>query len=307
MTLVHATCRELPGGTVPDTVQLLPPGSFKARDGRAFRIDDPQALIARFRADAVDKPIDYEHQEDDPARRGNGPVPAAGWIKSILFDPRQGVLAHVEWTARARELIANREYRFLSPVFLHDANGRIKRLMGASLVHSPALHIKALASEQEHPMPDNPNPFTRIAKALDLSEDATEDAIIAALGERLATASEVAPDPAKFVPIEAVRELMAERVTSKATNSETQARARVQDAMREGHITPAMQDWAVALCRQDPESFESFVQSSAAPFGHLFGPRATRTLPVQGGTAGSAEELAICAQLGIDPGELAKG
>lgn len=308
MTLVHATCSELPGGTVPDTVQLLPPGSFKARDGRAFRIDDPQALIARFTADAVDKPVDYEHQEDDPARRGNGPVPAAGWIKSIFYDARSGFWAKVDWTARARDLIANREYRYLSPVFTHDANGRIKRLMGASLVHRPALHIKALASEQEHPMPDNPNPFARIAKALDLPEDATEDAIIAALGERLATASEVAPDPAKFVPIEAVRELMAERVTSKATNSETQARARVQDAMREGHITPAMQDWAVALCRQDPESFESFVQSSAAPFGHLFkGPSANRAIPAHGATAGSVEEQAICAQLGIDPGELAKG
>lgn len=39
MTLVHATCSELPGGTVPDTVQLLPPGAFTAHDGRSFQVD----------------------------------------------------------------------------------------------------------------------------------------------------------------------------------------------------------------------------------------------------------------------------
>jgi len=309
MTLVHATCSELPGGTAPDTVQLLPPGAFTARDGRGFRLDNPNGLIARFKADAVDKPVDYEHQEDDPVRRGNGPVPAAGWIKSIFYDARSGLWAKVDWTARAREMIANREYRYLSPVFTHDANGRITRLMGASLVHRPALHLKALASEQEQPMPDTSNPFARIAKALGLPDDATEDAILAALGEKLATAGEVTPDPAKFVPIEAVRELIAERGSALALNSEQQAQSRVAEAMREGYITPAMKDWAVALCRQDPDSFDRFIASSPPAFGHLFGPSGARSMAPEkrfSTSAQSAEEMAVCSQLGIDPAKLAK-
>jgi phage I-like protein len=53
-----------------------------------------------------------------------------------------------EWTATAREMIANREYRYLSPSFLfHAATGAIVRLKGAGLVHNPNLHLAALASQ----------------------------------------------------------------------------------------------------------------------------------------------------------------
>ncbi|MDF3907771.1 MULTISPECIES: phage protease [Paracoccus] len=59
----------------------MPLGRFAARDGRVFDNSGPDALIATFGARAVDVPIDYEHQNDRPEARLNGPVPAASWVK----------------------------------------------------------------------------------------------------------------------------------------------------------------------------------------------------------------------------------
>lgn len=48
-------------------------------------------------------------------------------------------------------MIAAREYRYLSPAFLHDDAGVITRLKSAGLLHHPALHLTALASRGQTP------------------------------------------------------------------------------------------------------------------------------------------------------------
>ncbi|HQU68639.1 MAG TPA: phage protease [Albidovulum sp.] len=58
-----------------------------------------------------------------------------------------------------------------------------------------------------------------------------------------------APDPARFVLIVTVQAILAERNTNLATMSEERAREKVADATRKGYLSPAMQDWATALCR----------------------------------------------------------
>lgn len=63
-----------------------------------------------------------------------------------------------------------------------------------------------------------------------------------------------APDPAKFVPIDAVQDMMRDRAAKMATMSETEVRSKVERAAREGYITNGMRNWATA-----PNSF----------FGHL--------------------------------------
>lgn len=136
--------------------------------------------------------------------------------------------------------------------------------------------------------------LSRIATALGLDTAADEAAILTAIN------SAQAPDPARFVPIEAVRELMAERAQFKATASEEIASARVSEATAAGYLTPAMHDWAVALCRSDPASFDSFIQAATPTYSHLFD-RAQR--PALNGaraqSAASAEEAAVFAQLGL--------
>ncbi|KPQ07730.1 MAG: Mu-like prophage I protein [Rhodobacteraceae bacterium HLUCCA12] len=284
---------------VPGWVQLLPPGAkIAGNDGRTWSLPDPGAVLRAFNAAGVDLAIDYEHQQDDAARRaGNGPVPAAGWIKELRHDPARGLLGRVEWTANARRMIEGLEYRYLSPVFMHTKAGQITRLLGASLVHRPNLQLKALAREETEPM--TITALSKIATALGLEQTADEGAILTAIN-----AMQAAPDPARFVPIEAVQELMQERALSKATASEEVAVARVEAAMNDGYLTPGMRDWAVSLCRADPASFDAFVQSATPAFGHLFQKSARLSLNSERQSAGhrpkSAEEAAVFAQLGLD-------
>jgi phage I-like protein len=74
----------------------------------------------------IDLPVDDEHQNDKPEAKLKGPVPAAGWIKEMRSD-ETGIWGRVEWTATARELIERKEYRYLSPVILHNKAGQIMR------------------------------------------------------------------------------------------------------------------------------------------------------------------------------------
>ncbi len=69
------------------------------------------------------------------------------------------------------------------------------------------------------------NPLSRIATSLGLENAADEAAILTAINSVQAETG-AAPDLARFVPIEAVRELMLERAKTKATTSEEVADAR---------------------------------------------------------------------------------
>jgi phage I-like protein len=253
-----ATCDRALSGDAPDWVHLFPAGHMTGRDGREFDLADPQAVIADFQSRAVDLPVDYEHQNDRKSDLRTGPVPVAGWIRELKADAA-GLWGRVEWTAQARELIACRQYKYLSPSFYYaKAGNAITRLKGAGLVHEPNLSLKALASEEDT-MTDATGLLTRLATLLDLPEGAAEQEVLTTLDEmtrlvrdmsRNATAqaaelrelrnSTTAPDPARYVPLEAVAELLSERNAKTATLGERVAAAKVDDAMRRGYLTPAM-------------------------------------------------------------------
>ena len=182
-----ATCeRALPTpGVAPEWVHLLPGGEqIHARDGRKYTMLDPGAIILDFEERAVDLPIDYEHQMARTSKDHKGPVPAAGWIKELRHDA-SGLWGRVEWTATAREMIARKEYRYLSPSFMHNMAGQVMRLTGAGLVHKPALHLEALAQETPTMPAETPIPWSTVIASLletfGLSKDATEEEALDAL------------------------------------------------------------------------------------------------------------------------------
>ncbi|MCA8878607.1 MAG: hypothetical protein KDA73_01355 [Rhodobacteraceae bacterium] len=291
--------------TPPDWVELLPAGTIKGRDGRVFVLDNAQGVVRASVTPGAELPIDYEHQADDAAQRSNGPVPAAGWITEL--QNRDGAIwGRVSWTGKAANMIAAREYRYLSPVLLHRRDGQVTRLLGASLVHRPNLELKALSSE-ETPMPDTDRDrkaeyiatsIERIAGALGLNaETATTDEIVAAVHARSQ------PDPAKFMPIEAVQELLRSHSETSAALSQDRAEAKVSEAMAAGYLTPAMRDWAVSLCSQDPESFEAFIDSAVPVWAHLTDRHAQRPGGATGASVSrhSQDVLAIARNLGVAP------
>ena len=320
--LALATCDvPLPPGKAPEWVHLLPgSGTVKGRDGRSWELVDPAGIVLEFEANGADLPIDYEHQNDNPAAKLKGPVPAAGWIKEMRADDG-GVWGRVEWTATAAELIARKEYRYISPVLLyHPQTRQIVKLKGAGLVHTPNLYLTALASQETAMIPDNTAPkpgegdmtddaafATMIAEMLGCPPDTPPKELFAKLKAKIEGARGAEnPDPAKFVPVATVQAMLAERNLSLATASEERAERKVEEALRSGHITPALKDWATALCRSDEASFDRFLSSTVPQFGYLLKPSVAsgRVPPSQAAVAQSDLAAAICSQLGLKPGAL---
>ena len=312
-----ATCDlALPPGRAPEWVHLIP-GSreIKGRDGRVWELFDPAALVLAFQSNGIDLPIDYEHQNDNPEAKLKGPVPAAGWIKELKAED-SGIWGRVEWTATAAELIGRKEYRYLSPTFLHHQESRqIVRLKGAGLVHSPNLYLTALANQDFAMPPKTPQDTIppkapaggtafvgMIADLLGLPPETPPEEILKALKAKLSGE----PDPAKFVPVATVQAMLTERNLSVATASQERASQKVNDALHSGHLSPAMKDWATSLCRSDEASFDRFVASSIPQFAHLSRSVIPSALPPGSPATRQSDELAdaICSQLGLKPGSL---
>lgn len=126
-------------GQVPDWIHLIPAGTFSGDDGRGpYKASDPQKLIeASLPAGGRPLPVDYEHGTVVPSRSGA----AAGWITALQARD-DGIWGKVEWTGAGRKAVESREYRFLSPMFLHTQNrdgGEITRILGTALTNTPNL------------------------------------------------------------------------------------------------------------------------------------------------------------------------
>lgn len=125
--------------SIPNWVNLLPPGpDLVARDGRNWTYD-PAQVIAAFLASGGPLPIDYEHAQDILAPKGEA-APAVGWIVEMT-ERGNALWGKVEWTKRGAASVSSREYRFVSAAMKTDAQNRVLALAGAALVNRPALHV----------------------------------------------------------------------------------------------------------------------------------------------------------------------
>jgi phage I-like protein len=135
-----------------DLIPLFPAGTTKGFDGRGpYHLRDTAAVIAASKRGPVDLVIDRDHATDLLPK--GTPVKAAGWIKEIV-DVAGALFAKVDWTPEAEAEIKNKEYRYISPVFQHDKNGVIQRVLRASLTNSPNFNMKALASAEADLTPE---------------------------------------------------------------------------------------------------------------------------------------------------------
>lgn len=129
-------------------VQLLPAGTFRAKDGRPdnaphWKLDATIAervIAASSAANAL--VIDYEHQTLNSDKNGQA-APAAGWFEGskMVFKEGIGLFATgVKWTEKARQMIEADEYRYISAVFAFEpGTGLVKRIFNAALTNNPAL------------------------------------------------------------------------------------------------------------------------------------------------------------------------
>lgn len=131
-------------GDIPSNIVIVPTddkGLARCTHGDFhLTAKDAQKTIDAFEAHGVDIVIDYEHASAPGVKPAGERNPAAGWIKKLSYKAGVGLMAVVEWTKRARETIAAKEYRYLSPaVWLDKRTRHVLSLVSAGLVHSPAM------------------------------------------------------------------------------------------------------------------------------------------------------------------------
>lgn len=165
------------GDGVPEWVHLLPTaeGKVQTTDQRGpYEVADAEAIIAASFADQPKLQIDENHAEDLKSGKGE-PSPARGWITELQARA-DGIWGKVEWTGAGRALVADKAYRAMSPVILHDKAKRVVAILRASLVNRP--NLKGLVSlNQESSM----DAMAKMAAALGLAEGASEADILTAI------------------------------------------------------------------------------------------------------------------------------
>jgi phage I-like protein len=140
----------IPGDDAPEWIEIIPAGKFSAVDGRGpFENDNPFRTVAASIAKMpqVGLVLDYDHSTDLAAPEGR-PAPAAGWIKGFKVEAG-AIFARIEWTKAAAEGLKEKLYRYISPVFEHDKDGKVERILRAALTNNPALvSLPAIAAAE---------------------------------------------------------------------------------------------------------------------------------------------------------------
>lgn len=176
-------------GGAPEWLQLLPAGpTIPTVDGRGpYRVGDLAALAAASMAGGERLPIDENHATDLAGPNGR-PSPARGWIVE-LKEIAGALHGRVEWTPAGKQLMAERSYRYVSPVFMHTKDGTVTRVLRAALVNTPNLRGMPALHRQETTM--NPT-LAALLKALGLANDADEATALQAIETLKTTASTTA-------------------------------------------------------------------------------------------------------------------
>jgi len=122
----------------PGEFQVLPLGKVEIEGEEDAFVDDEamDAIIAEFERRGNDMVIDYEHQT-----LTGDEAPAAGWLRKFIKKGSEGLWAVVEWTEKAKQYLASKEYRYFSPVFwVRKADRKIVQIENIALTNFPKIN-----------------------------------------------------------------------------------------------------------------------------------------------------------------------
>jgi phage I-like protein len=303
-------------GCAPLWVHIMPLGKSDTLDGRHFNLADPKAVILASMARGGQLLVDYDHATDLAAPGST--KPAAGWISDMEVRS-DGLYARVDWVASAAAAIKAREYRFVSPVFIHDKQGAVAQILRLSLTNNPALPIKALAQFIHTLKDDDMNLLEKLRAALGLAATASEDDALTSVTALCSAMTDVrkqlkvsasddllvalasvqsagVADPARYVPLsqfEDVRKSLASLQQSVGADRAAQA---VDAAVVAGKVAPGMKDWALAYASSDAAGFARYLEQ--APVVLESGAKTLAGAPTGAADVLTAEEKAVCAATG---------
>ncbi len=325
---IPALCMALDGalaaigqGEVPEWIPLLPKGPrIQGRTGREWQLADVQKVIAASFRNLPKIPVDWNHATEKYGATSPHTQKAAGWIVAMEARP-DGVWGKVEWTNGGARSVAEKEYRYISPVFIHTPQGEVLYLKSAALTNNPELKMKALnAMPTGGLMPGEatkPPQQARDAKAGQDTQEPTTKAEArpsnpAGQGEpkAVASAADVAQPPSNnLAPHDEHEKLKAQcaalqgevQAMKQAQHSEKVEQA-LSQALQGKKIAPASMEYHRACCStaQGLAAFKAFCEGAPALLqDHLVSAGAPST--EEGANGLTPHQQAMCSTLGIDP------
>lgn len=303
--------------TAPEWILLLPAGDVTTRDGRQLRNVAPDLIIASFKADQRDIPLDYEHATEVRAPKGLS-APAVGWIKELKVEAGE-IFGKVDWTDEGRAAVESKSYRYISPVVHLDAAERtVFRISSVALTNDPALYIKSLNRRDTPETHEETDMLKAIAKALNLAETATEAEILSAIAvqhsEKEALRSKAdTPDAAKYIlrseydtVVVSCSQLRAEIKGLKDDKLESEVTALVDDAISTGKVIPAVRETELELCRAIGADKYKERLSKLTAIVKPGEDTATRADPTQNAGKLDGAQKEMCRRLGISEEDFLK-
>lgn len=328
------------------TVPVLPPQGAVGRDGRGPFTYDVAVVAANVRANGADIPVFLDHE----------PGVARGWIDHTadpVAMPDGSYEWPVEYTAEGLALLTSKAFRYNSPtwLFIQDPTvkdrqaGVIVGVLEVSLTNLPNQFLRSLNSAEQGsaytvdiPVTSNDEMTAEQLAALGLAEDASSEAILAAINSLKAAADKAAAIASAagadaeadatavveaaansrvvagaLVTKQAFDEVVTARdaavsaqavaeqalATFKAEQSEQAAVAAVDAAIAAGKYVPAAREGLLKQARADLATFAAV--SAALPAHPAASSNAVATRTVESGPALPASTLEMMNKLRIDP------
>jgi len=205
-----ATCSEFPvliDGALPEWLEIIPPpvdGAVRGRDGRAYTMRDPVAVLDEFVRLGLDLPIDINHSSELAAPRGEE-SPAMGFVTELVIKPGGGIWGRAEWTEYGRRWLAGNPYKYVSPAFRVDGKqiseklgtlGEVIALTSIGLTNRPNFDLMALNAKNDNSeikSEDNQMDTKNFLTTLGLKENATPEQIKARIDELVEAATVPVP------------------------------------------------------------------------------------------------------------------
>ena len=314
--------------TPPERFLLVKWGRTEyTKDGKGGHIDfseaDADAIIAEFADRARDLVVDYDHQT-----LGDGKAPAAGWITALAKTP-EGLEATVNWTPKGRDHLAQREYRYHSPVLAFGQGSHPRSLHSVALTNHPAFHgYQPLVADdlpdkagkphqKKHTMNEQLKKLSEalgLPQAFDDADEKADEKAAKAIQDKVEAERKATSD---FLALHDCKTLddvtgklkgmvpAAEKAELEGKLAAIEAEKAVRKAFDDGKLVEAQREWATEYATRDLEAFNAFCekQPKVAPgpaeaFSDKPAPKKERDF--------DDEELAILSKMGLSPDDFKK-
>lgn len=159
-------------------VMITPLGEFvgSSQDGKPTKeiVDEDSVKMMEQQKEEI--LLDRDHSSMRPVTDRD--TSACGWISGLKaitnLGDMSGLYAIIKWTSEGIKLVQDRIYRFLSPVFQLDENGKAIKLVNVGLTNRPALKMMPIINSEAEKDEDK----ISITKEKDMEEEKKEEVVV---------------------------------------------------------------------------------------------------------------------------------